>query len=71
MALTLEQLRAERDKAILAMASPERVEFKDRSTTNRSQRDLQATINRLDVEISSLQSPQGRTFVIQTKRGIE
>ncbi len=71
MALTLEQLREQRDKAILAMSSPERVEFNGRSTTHRPQRDLQATINRLDAEIARMQTPQGTTFVIQSKRGIE
>ncbi len=71
MALTLEQLQAEREKAIMAMASPERVEFQGRSITNRGQRDLQATINSLDAEIARMQSPQDRTFVIQSKRGIE
>lgn len=71
MALTLDQLQAERDKAVMAMASPENVAFNGRSVTNRSQRDLLATIYRLDAEIARLQPSQGGPFVIQSKRGIE
>ncbi len=72
MALTVEELKTKRDQVIYQMASPESVSFRDRSQTNRSQRDLLATMNQLDAEIAKLQSPQsGRTFVIQTKRGIE
>ena len=71
MALTIEQLQAQRDQAILAMASPEKVEFKDRAVTNRAPGDLLTTIYRLDKEIAQLRSPQDKTFVIQTKRGIE
>ena len=56
MALTLQQLQAQRDKAIMAMASPERVEFQGRGITNRAQRDLQATINSLDAEIAKMQT---------------
>ena len=71
MALTIEQLEAERETALLAMSEPEHIEAFGRSVTNRNQRDLLGTIHQLDAEIARLQSPQGRTFVIQTKRGIE
>lgn len=70
MALTLEQLQAERDKILDAMGHPINVQFSDRSITYRAQADLEAALKRVDAEIAKLQSPQSRQFTIQTNRGI-
>lgn len=70
MALTLEQLQAERDKIVDAMGHPINVQFSDRSVTQRSQADLEAALKRVDAEIAKLQSPQARQFTIQTSRGL-
>jgi len=70
MALTLEQLQAQRDELIADMSKPSRIEFSDRGVTNRPQGELDAALQRIDAEIAKLQSPQSRQFVIQTSRGI-
>jgi hypothetical protein len=70
MALTLEQLQAQRDKTIQEMSLESRVDFSDRGITRRSQEELEAALRRIDTEIAALQSPQSRQFTIQTSRGI-
>lgn len=70
MALTLEQLQAERDKILDAMGQPVNVQFEGRSVTQRAHTDLNAALQRIDAEIAKLQSPQSRQFTVQTSRGI-
>ncbi len=70
MALTLDQLRAQRDKIVSAMQGLSQVQFGDKSVTYRTQADLDAALQKIDAEIARLQSPQSRQFTVQTKRGI-
>jgi len=70
MALTLEQLQAQRDKILGEMGNASNLQFGDRSVTYRPQAELEAALRRVSAEIAKLQSPQSRQFTIQTSRGI-
>jgi hypothetical protein len=70
MAITLEQLQAQRDKILDEMGNPSHVQFESQSVTYRPQDELEAALRRVDAEIAKLQSPQSRQFTIQSLRGI-
>ena len=59
MALTLEQLQAQRDKTIQEMSLESRVDFSDRGITRRSQEELEAALRRIDSEIAKLGGASG------------
>lgn len=69
MALTLEQLQAQRDAILTKMGGPQSVTEGDRSVTHRPQADLAAALSRVEAEIAKL-SPQTKIFTIQTSRGL-
>jgi len=69
MALTLEQLHAQRDAILTKMGGHQTVTEGDRSVTHRPQADLEAALQRVSAEIAKL-SPQTKTFTIQTSRGL-
>ncbi len=71
MALTVEQLQAQRDEIVAQMSAPQQVAFKGRSETLRPQAELEAALRRVDAEIARLQAPQDRQFTVQTKRGLD
>lgn len=71
MALTLEQLQAQRDKILGEMGHASRVETPDGGAiTCRPQAELDAALQRIDAEIATLQAPQSRQFTIKTGRGL-
>ena len=70
MALTLEQLQAQREKILTDMGNTAQVQFGDRSVTHRPQAEMDAALQRVDAEIAKLQSPQSRQFTVQTSRGL-
>jgi hypothetical protein len=70
MALTLDQLRANRDAILDEMGRASQLQFGDRSITYRPQAEMDAALQRIDSEIAELQSPRSRQFTIQTSRGI-
>lgn len=70
MALTLDQLQAQRDAIVAEMGQPN-VQFAERALTRRPQSELDAALRKIDAEIAKLQSPQNTVFTIQTSRGIE
>jgi hypothetical protein len=70
MAVTLEQLQAQRDAIVAEMGQPH-VQFEGRAIKRRAQPELEAALRKIDAEISKLQSSQSTVFTIQTSRGIE
>ena len=70
MALTLEQLQAQREKILGEMGGLQSLAFGDKNITYRPQQDLDAALARVDAEIAKLQSPQNRQFTITTSRGL-
>ena len=70
MAVTLDQLQAQRDAIIGEMGQPN-VQFGERALTRRPQAELDAALRKIDAEIAKLQSPQNTMFTIHSSRGIE
>ena len=70
MALTLEQLQAQREDVLTSMRAESRIECSDRGVTYKPQAELEAALQRIDAEIAAMQSPQSRQFTIQTSRGL-
>jgi 5-enolpyruvylshikimate-3-phosphate synthase len=70
MALTLDQLKAQRD-AIIGEMGQANVQFAERAITRRPQAELESALRKIDAEIARLQSSQTTVFTIQTSRGIE
>jgi 5-enolpyruvylshikimate-3-phosphate synthase len=70
MAVTLDQLQAQRDAIIGEMGQPN-VQFAERALTRRPQAELEAALRKIDAEIARLQSSQSTVFTIQTSRGIK
>ncbi len=70
MAVTLEQLQAQRAKILADMGGFSEIQAGDKALRMRPQSELEAALQRVDAEIAGLQSPQPRSFVIQTNRGL-
>lgn len=70
MALTLEQLQAQRDKIITEMSRPIEVQMGDRLIRHRPQPDLESALRAVDAEIAALGSAPSRQFTIKTSRGL-
>ena len=70
MALTLEQLQAQREKILCDMGNTAQVQFGDMSVTHRPQAEMDAALQRIDAEIAALQSPQSKQFTVKTSRGL-
>jgi hypothetical protein len=71
MALTLDQLQAERDALLEIIGKGiRRIQFSDRLLEYETQAEMEAAVQRIDREIAALQSPKSRQFTIQTNRGI-
>lgn len=70
MALTLDQLQAQREAIVAEMGQPD-VQFEGRAIKRRAQPELDAALRKIDAEIAKLQSSQSTVFTIQTSRGIE
>jgi hypothetical protein len=72
MALTLQQLEAQRDKILLEMGGPQRADGPSgMGVTFRPQAELESALDRVNAEIAKLQAqPAGTTFTITSNRGI-
>ncbi|WP_321470127.1 hypothetical protein [uncultured Paludibaculum sp.] len=71
MALTLEQLQAQRDKLVSDMGKTfSEISSDSDRLVRRSQADLEDALKRTDAEIARLQSSPSRQFTVQTSRGI-
>jgi hypothetical protein len=69
MALTLEQLQAQREQIISEMGQPD-VAFADRSIKRRPQSELKDALARVDAELAKLQGSQSTVFTITSNRGL-
>jgi hypothetical protein len=69
MALTLEQLQAQRDSILSEMGQPD-VQFADRSVKRRPQSELKDALARVDAELAKLQGSQSTVFTITSNRGL-
>jgi len=70
MALNVEELLAKRERLVASLASPRRLQAGDLAIEHGDPGAIQRAIAAIDQEISRLESPKGRLFTIQTKRGL-
>lgn len=68
--MTLSELQAERDKILKALSMPHSLTAGDKSVTRQTSVELRESLAVVDSEIARLQGSTGRTFVIQSDRGI-
>ncbi len=68
--MTLGELQTKRAKILADMGGFSEIQSGDRSLRMRPQSELEAALQRVDAEIAALQSPQPRSFVPVTSRGL-
>ena len=68
--MTLAELQAEREKILKAMGQPAELTKGDKGIRFRTPEEYRTALASIDAEIAKLQGTDGRTFTIQTCRGI-
>ena len=68
--MTLIELQAERETILKAMSQPAEVNKGDKRVRFRTPEEYRTALASIDAEIAKLEGAAGRTFVIQTCRGI-